>query len=100
MLDDLLRDQEPTVRTQISLTHAIKRAIEAKGRLLGESLSEYLRKAAVIRLLSEEEEKKELKMLANNFVGAGKWNKKHPHWKNKSAVHKWVRAERDAWEKS
>lgn len=94
----LLWTQEPSIRTQISLTRAIKRAVEAKGRLLGESLSEYLRKAAVIRLLSEDEEAEELKRLANTFVGAGKWKKTHPHWRNKAAVKKWQRTIREEWE--
>lgn len=97
MIPSLLQDQETSVRTQISLTHAIKRAIEAKGRLLGESLSEYLRKAAVIRLLSEEEEARELSAVANNFVGAGTWKKTHPNWKNKTAVEAWRKKIRDEW---
>ena len=93
----LLDDQQPNVRTQISLTREIKRAIEAKGRLLGESLSEYLRKSAAIRLLAEEEEEKELEALANNFVRAGTWKKNHPHWKNKASVKRWGRAIREEW---
>jgi hypothetical protein len=97
MIHPLLQDQETSVRTQISLTWAIKRAVEAKGRLLGESLSEYLRKAAVIRLLSEEEEARELSAVANNFVGAGKWKTTHPHWKNKGAVEAWRKKIRDEW---
>lgn len=98
MLDDLLKDKDTSIRTQISLTRAIKRAIEAKGRLLGESLSEYLRKAAVIRLFAEEEEKKELEMLARNFVGAGKNKKSNPRWKNHAAVEKWRKKIRSEWE--
>ncbi len=97
MMHSLLRDQETSVRTQISLTWAIKRAVEAKGRLLGESLSEYLRKAAVIRLLSEEEEARELSAVANNFVGAGKWKATHSHWRNKGAVEAWRKKIRDEW---
>ena len=97
MTHPLLQDQETNVRTQISITRAIKRAVEAKGRLLGESLSEYLRKAAVIRLLSEEEEERELATLARNFVGAGKWKKAHRNWKNKAAVEKWRQKVRQEW---
>lgn len=93
----LLEDQQPNVRTQISLTRAIKRAIEVQGRLFGESLSEYLRKSAVIRLLSEEEEAKELETLANNVVGAGPWKKNHPYWKNKAAVERWRKEIREEW---
>lgn len=97
MIHPLLQDQETNIRTQISLTRAIKRAVEAKGRLLGESLSEYLRKAAVIRILAEEEEDKELQLVANNFVGAGKWKKTHPHWKSKAAVEAWRKRIRSEW---
>ena len=97
MVSPLLRDRDTTVRTQISLTRSIKRAIEVKGKLLGESLSEYLRKAAVIRLLSEEEEDRELAAVANNFVGAGKWKKSHPNWKNKKAVDLWRKTIRGEW---
>ena len=88
---------QPTIRTQISLTPKIKRAIEVKRRLTGESLSSYLRKAAMIRLMVEEEEAKELKILAHNFVGTGKWTKTNPHWKNKQTVQKWLRDLRGEW---
>lgn len=98
MMHPLLQDQETNVRTQISLTRAIKRAIEAKGRLLGESLSEYLRRAAVIRIMAEEEEERELTAVAKNFVGAAKWKKIHPNWKNKAAVKTWRKKIRDEWE--
>lgn len=98
MIHPLLQDQETNVRTQISLTRTIKRAIEAKGRLLGESLSEYLRKAAVIRIMAEEEEDRELELLANNFVGAGKWEKTHLNWKNKEAVETWRKKIRREWQ--
>lgn len=98
MIHPLLQDHDTSVRTQISLTRAIKRAVEAKGRLLGESLSEYLRKAAVIRILSEEEEDQELAAVANNFVGAGTWKKTHPHWKSKAEVAAWHKNVRNEWE--
>lgn len=87
-----------TIRTQISLTAEIKRAIEAKKRLTGESMSEYLRKAALIRLASESEEEKELKMIAKNFVGAGRFRKTHPVWKNKKSINKWLRDLRSEWD--
>ncbi len=91
-------DNQPTIRTQISLTPEIKRAIEAKRRLTGESMSAYLRKAAFIRILAEEEEEKDLKLLAKSFVGTGKWEKTHTHWKNKKAVQKWLRKLRTEWD--
>lgn len=90
-------DTQPTIRTQISLTPAIKKAIEAKRRLTGESLSAYLRQAALMRILAEKEEKEDLKRVARNFVGAGKMQKTHPHWKNKVVVHRWLRKLREEW---
>lgn len=94
----IIMDNQPTIRTQISLTSEIKKAIEAKKRLTGESMSAYLRKAAMIRILAEEEEKKQLKMLAKNFVGAGQWKKEHLHWKSKSTTYRWLRKLRSSWE--
>lgn len=85
------------VRTQISLPVTLKRAIEAKRRLTGESLSAYLRRAARLRLAVEEEEEKELKILAKNFVGAGKWRKDHPFWSDKETVQKWLNGLRSEW---
>lgn len=98
MTHQLLADTDTSIRTQISLTRAIKRAIEAKGKLLGESLSEYLRKAAVIRIMAEEEEERELLMAANNFIGSSKWKNSHPNWKNKVAVSAWQKKIRSEWE--
>lgn len=90
-------DTYSTIRTQISLTPTIKKAIEAKKRLTGESLSAYLRKAAWMRISAEEEEKKELKVLAQNFIGAGRWDKNHPCWRSQKAVNRWLKALRDEW---
>lgn len=92
------RDNQATIRTQISLTPEIKRAIEAKRRITGESLSAYLRKAALIRLAAEGDESRELSLLAKTFVGGSAWRKNHPYWKNKQAVLKWQRGLRSEWE--
>lgn len=94
----IIMDTQKTIRTQISLTPQIKKAIEAKKRLTGESLSAYLRKAALIRIGAEQKEKKQLEMLAKTFVGAGRWQKNHPHWKNKQETQKWLRKLREEWE--
>lgn len=86
-----------TIRTQISLTPEIKRAIEARKRLTGESLSEYLRKAALIRLMSEDEEDKELERLAQTVIGSVSL-KDHSEWKTKKKVQKWLTSLRKSWE--
>lgn len=93
----MLQDQQANIRTQISLTRSIKKAIEVKARLLGESLSAYLRKAALIRLAAEEEEEKELKALARNFVGGAQWNKNHTNWTTKKSVKDWKKKIRNEW---
>ena len=49
---------DKSIRTQITLTAQIKALIEKEARKRKESLSEYLRKAALLRFLLEEEEKK------------------------------------------
>lgn len=80
---------QPTLRTQISLTPEIKKAIEAKRRLTGESLSAYLRQAAAIRLMIEIEEKEELKRLARVVIGSVNL-KSHPEWQTKKRLTAWL----------
>lgn len=98
MLDfvNLINKSRPTTRTQISLLPEIKKAIEARKRLTGESVSAFLRKAALIRLLAEEEEKKELENLSKLLVGSVS-SRNHPEWKTKKKIDKWVREIRSEW---
>jgi hypothetical protein len=85
------------IRTQVVLTVTLKKLIEAKRRLTGETLSEYLRKAALLRFLAEEEEQKELDKLADLLVGSVSL-KDHPQWKTKRKIQRWVRSLRKEWE--
>lgn len=94
----LLEDSKPNIRTQITLTTSLKKAIEIHRRLYGESLSEYLRKAALTRLLVETEEKKELATLARHFTRPKAWDREHPYWKNKAGVISWLKKTRAEWE--
>jgi len=94
---DLLVKEQPNIRTQISLTPTIKKAIEAKKNLSGESLSAYLRKAAVLRLLVEEEEKKELERLSEVLIGSVAL-REHKEWRTKRKMQKWLRRLREEWE--
>lgn len=93
----IIMQTSTTIRTQISLTPEIKRAIEAKKRLTGESISEYLRKAALIRLMAEEEEDKDLKRLTQALIGSVSL-KNHPEWNTKRKVQKWLQKLRTEWE--
>lgn len=90
-------NNHPTIRTQISLIPEIKKAIEAKKRLTGETLSAYLRKAALIHLVAEEEEKKELENLAKAVIGCVSL-KQHSEWSTKRKVQSLLRKIRTEWE--
>jgi len=77
-------------RTQISLSPEMRRIIEKKRMSSGESMSEYIRKAIIIRVKNEQFTEKDRMRAINAFVGAGK-GKYHPHWSNKSKIIKWQR---------
>lgn len=58
------------VRTQIYLPQDLRREIDTARRWNNESLSDYLRKAARVRLEREKKEKAELKKLAKELGGS------------------------------
>jgi len=89
-----LTSNDKTVRTQITLTLALKKAVEDVAENRGESLSEYLRKAAIIRLFLEKREKEDMKKLALEAVGSVDL-KKNPKWNTRNKVYKWVRSIRE-----
>lgn len=74
-------------RTQISLSPQLKALIQSQGTLYGESLSEYLRKAALIRLSLEDSEKEELELIAEAVVGSVVKSKSG--WKSIKDISKW-----------
>lgn len=81
-----------TKRTQISLSPQLKALIKSQGSLYGESLSEYLRKAALLRLALEESAKKELELVAETVIGTVPKTKSG--WKRIANISKWQRQER------
>jgi len=89
-----LSSDDKSVRTQITLTEQLKILVEGIAREKGESLSEYLRKAAMIRLLVEENEKQDLEKIALRAVGSVDL-KKHPEWNTPKKVYDWVRKIRE-----
>jgi hypothetical protein len=95
-IKSLLQDSGKGIRTQITLTPLLKRAIEAKNRLTGESLSSYLRQAAVLRIAAEEQEKEELEVLADAVVGSVK-RQSHPEWQTKKKINSWLKKIRQEW---
>ncbi len=89
-------ESDEKIRAQVVLTSLLKRLIETQRRTTGETLSEYLRKAAILRILAEDEEHRELDTLANLLIGSVSL-KKHPEWKTKAKVTSWVRKLRNEW---
>ncbi len=80
------------LRTQISLSPDLKRLIEASGAKLKESLSGYLRRAAILRMMLEDIEKTDLKMVAGTVVG--NVTKPRSGWRQTKNVSVWQRQER------
>ena len=87
---------DKAVRTQITLTQKLKALVEKIASEKGESLSEYLRKAALVRALVEEKDKEDMESIAMRVVGSVN-PQKHPEWKNEKDVNKWVIKIRREW---
>jgi hypothetical protein len=90
-------DEDETVRTQITLTTSLKKAIEEKATKSGQSLSEYLRRAASLSILLDEQERENLTELAQIAIGSVDL-KNHPQWSNKTKVTRWVKTMRSEWQ--
>jgi len=98
MLKQILEDKNYSIRTQISLSPTLKRLIDIKRKLWGESLAEYLRKAAMMRILTEAEEEEEMKRivkLTKGCIDKGKY----PELDNLAGIVQWQKEERALWEK-
>lgn len=80
------------VRTQISLSDDLKKLIARRGQRLNESLSEYLRKAAVIRMALEDMEVSDLKTIAKSVIGSVP--RQDSGWRNIKDISAWQRQER------
>lgn len=72
-------------RTQIYLPAELRQAIDRDRRADGESLAEYLRKAAEQRLKNRKKQKADLKKLADEVIGSLKAHR------TKKEVLKWER---------
>lgn len=79
-------------RTQISLSPELKKLIEARGAVLNEGLSEYLRRSAILRMAVEDVAANDLKLVAKAVVGSIPKGKSG--WKNIKDVSDWQRMER------
>lgn len=91
-----LTDTDEPVRTQITLTAGLKQLVEAAARQRNESLSEYLRRAAALRLVLEQDETVNREELAETIFGSMRLDD-HPVWKSKQAIYRWSRNIRKEW---
>lgn len=85
---------DKAVRTQITLTNHLKSLVTDMASERGESLSEYLRRAALIKLLLDKQEKEDLEKVAKSLIGSIKLSN-HPEWSTPNKVHRWVRSLRE-----
>lgn len=92
----MLTDDDQTVRTQITLTARLKQLIEESAANQGQSLSEYLRRAALLRLYVDQNEKGKLKRLSGSVIGSVDI-RKHPEWNTERKVIAWVKQIRGEW---
>ena len=77
------------IRTQISLSPELRKLIEMRGAVLNEGLSEYLRRAAVLRMAVEDMERNDLKLIAQTVIGSVPKSKSG--WKNVKNIGEWQR---------
>lgn len=90
LLQKIKNDKKYSERTQISLSPTLKRIIETKKKLKGESLAEYIRNAIKLRIIIDIKDNNARKNAAESFVGSGN-PKKHPEWKNDRDILNWQR---------
>ena len=87
-LQEILDDTNYSLRTQISLSSTLRGYIEVKRKIYGESLAEYMRKAAILRILTEEKEHDERRKLAQTLTGSISKNK-YKDWSSITKIVKW-----------
>lgn len=90
MYDDYIMSA-PYLRTQISLPLDLRRLIDLHRREKDESLSEYLRKSAILRLESEKKRRANLKKLSQQVVGALDLSK-YAEWSTRKKIINWQRS--------
>jgi len=93
----LLDQDDKSIRTQITLTEKLKARIQQNARKKNQSLSEYLRRAALLQLKVDQKDKESLEEVANKVFGSLDL-KKHPEWSTMNKVIKWQKAMRAEWD--
>ena len=81
-----------SLRTQISLSPQLRKLIDQQRAYSQESLSDYLRKAAILRMVAEEVEKKNLEQIAQAVIG--KVSKSKSGWRKTKDITVWQRKKR------
>ena len=81
---------EENIRTQITLPRELKLQVEEQAAIYGESLAEYLRKAAVLRLEKDQQGLARRKKIADQVIGSLDLSK-HPEWKDLESINAYVR---------
>lgn len=84
-----LGTDDRAVRTQITLTKKVRALVAEEAKKRNESLSEYLRKAAMLRWLVDQEGAADLQKMADGVIGSVNLER-HPEWKSKAAIQKWL----------
>lgn len=78
-----------SAQTQGILAKKIKGLIEEKASARGISVSEYLRRAALVVATLDDQEDANMVSLGRKMIGAVDLSK-HPEWKDKKSVNKWL----------
>lgn len=93
-----LNPRDQTIRTQITLTKQLKKIIESEIKPKNQSLSEYLRQAAILKLYLDRQEKVNLQQLADETVGSLNLDN-YPEWKTTQKTTQWQKHQRQQWQK-
>lgn len=96
-INSYLIPNDISVRTQITLTKKIKQLVEEKSVAMGISVSEYLRRAALVVATLDDQEDANMVSLGRKMIGAVDLSK-HPEWKDKKSVNKWLSKLRSEWD--
>lgn len=78
------------LRTQILLPKKLRIAIDKDRRRRGETLSGYIRKAALVRLKMTQELENRVDHLFDRIIGTVDLSK-HPEWQTREKIIKWQR---------
>jgi len=85
-----MKSENNSQRTQISLPPTLRKVIEEKRKLTGESMAEYIRKSVLMRTMDENDKRKRLEMVVKLTAGSVD-RKSNPNWSTDEKLKKWIR---------